>query len=426
MLKRKVSAIVVLILAVITVVACAFAAVTADTGNRRNRQMSAPKTKEIGKFRFLNDKSDAEGVSFEVIGVREVGSDVVLDLLWVNNSGNPIEYGKAYELYRLKEENWKEIDTELFFPDVCYSINSGSVGGISYTIPGHVDMTAGERFRLQTEFRFQYGDECSEPLKNLLEFEIVKAAEYIPKESYTYRSEHDFATLCLDPDNKTFSLVLSLLSSYWPHGRYTETDGYIVCKADDETGNTYIFRRENETLVFEAGRSSQVPVYRYGLTDKTADRCVPDGAVFRQKSFSSETDVPSLLIRLEADTEIENDGFLAALCGCDWTVPISDGSGQMINTNACGPEIGAEINLPEVSISLPAEASLHFDTQPDTVTVKCLNKGNSVEETCDIDRSDGNYSFSLKNGENVYRITAEWQNGDRAEYGFAACCSTTA
>ena len=426
MLKRKVSAIVVLILAVITVVACAFAAVTADTGNRRNRQMSAPKTKEIGKFRFLNDKSDAEGVSFEVIGVREVGSDVVLDLLWVNNSGNPIEYGKAYELYRLKEENWKEIDTELFFPDVCYSINSGSVGGVSYTIPGHVDMTAGERFRLQTEFRFQYGDEYFEPLKNRLEFEIVKATEHVPKGSYIYRSEHNFATLYLDPENKTFSLSLSLLSSYWPHGRYTDMDGYIVCKTDDETENTYTFRKENETLVFEAGRSSQVPVYRYGLTDKTADRCVPDGAVFRQKSFSSKTDVPSLCIKIKADAEIENDGFLAALCGCDWTVPISDRSGQMININACGTGIGAEINLPEVSISLPAEASLHFDTQPDTVTVKCLNKGNSVEETCNIDRSDGNYSFSLKNGENVYRITAEWQNGDRAEYGFAACCSTTA
>lgn len=423
MLKRKVSAILVLILAVITAFACAFAA---DTCIRRNRQMSAPKAKEIGKFRFLNDKSDAEGVSFEVIGVREVGSDVVLDLLWVNNSGNPIEYGKAYELYRLKEENWKEIDTELFFPDVCYSINSGSVGGISYTIPGHVDMTAGERYRLQTEFRFQNGDEYSEPLKNLLVFEIVKAAEYIPKESYAYRSEHGFATLCLDPDNKTFSLMLSLLSSYWPHGRYTETDGYIVCKADDETGNTYTFRRENETLVFEAGRSSQVPVYRYGQTDKTADSCVPDGAVFRQGLFGSEADVPSLRIKLKADTEIENDEFLAALCSCDWTVPTSDGSGQMINTNVCGPGIGAEINLPEANISLPAEAALQFDTQPDTVTVKCLKKGNSIEDICNIDRSDGNYSFSLKNGEYVYRITAEWQNGDRAEYGFAACCSTTA
>ena len=416
MLKRKVSAILVLILAVITVVACAF---PADTCIRRNRQMSAPKAKEIGKFRFLNDKSDAEGVRFEVIGVREVGSDVVLDLLWVNNSGNPIEYGKAYELYRLKEENWKEIDTELFFPDVCYSINSGSVGGVSYTIPGHVDMTAGERYRLQTGFRFQNGDEYSEPLKNLLVFEIVKAAEYIPKESYAYRSEHGFATLCLDPDNKTFSLMLSLLSSYWPHGRYTETDGYIVCKADDETGNTYTFRRENETLVFEAGRSSQVPVYRYGLTDKTADRCVPDGAVLRQDSFSSKTDVPSLCIKIKADAEIENDGFLAALCGCDWTVPISDGSGQMINTNACGPGTGAEINLPEVSISLPAEATLQFDTQPDTVMVKCLKKGSSIEDICNIDRSDGYYTFSLKTGEYVYRITAEWQNGNRAEYGFA-------
>ena len=361
MLKRKVSAILVLILAVITVVACASAA---DTCIRRNRQMPAPKAKEIGKFRFLNGKSDAEGVSFEVIGVREVGSDIVLDLLWVNNSGNPIEYGKAYELYRLKEENWKEIDTELFFPDICLSINSGSVGGVSYTIPGHVDMTAGERFRLQTEFRFQYGDEYSEPLKNLLEFEIVKAAEYIPKESYTYRSEHDFATLCLDPDNKTFSLVLSLLSSYWPHGRYTETDGYIVCKADDETGNTYIFRRENETLVFEAGRSSQVPVYRYGLTDKTADRCVPDGAVFRQKSFSSKTDVPSLCVKIKADAEIENDGFLAALCGCDWTVPISDGSGQMINTNACGPGIGTEINLPEANSFLRQKLRCNLTHSP--------------------------------------------------------------
>ena len=79
----------------------------------------------------------------------------------------------------------------------------------------------------------------------------------------------------------------------------------------------------------------------------------------------------------------------------------------MINTNACGPGIGAEINLPEANISLPAEASLQFDTQPDTVTVKCLKKGNSVENVGNIDRSDRNYSFSLKNGKYVYRIIGE-------------------
>ena len=154
MLKRKVSAIWVLILAAITVSACIFATVIYI---RYGRQ-APDKAREIGQFRFLKAESDSAGVSFEVINVREVGSDVVLDLQWVNNSGNPIEFGKSYELYRLKEGNWKEIDTELFFPDIAYCINSGSVGGVSYTIPGHVDMIAGERYRLQTEFRFQNGD----------------------------------------------------------------------------------------------------------------------------------------------------------------------------------------------------------------------------------------------------------------------------
>ena len=412
MLKRKVSAIWVLILAAITVSACIFATVIYI---RYGRQ-APDKAREIGQFRFLKAESDSAGVSFEVINVREVGSDVVLDLQWVNNSGNPIEFGKSYELYRLKEGNWKEIDTELFFPDICLSINSGSVGGISYTIPGHVDMIAGERYRLQTEFRFQNGDEYSEPLKNLLVFEIVKAAEYIPKESYAYRSEHDFAVLYLDPDNNTFSISLSVISSYLAHGKYTEKSGHIICKAADNTGNTYTFRREKDSLVFVAGRSSEI--LQWSSSDRKATERVPDGAVFRQGLFSSKTEVPALRIRLKADTETENDEFLAALCGCDWTVPISDGSGQMINSNACGPEIGAEINLPEANISLPAEVSLQFDTQPDTVTVKCLKKGSSIEDICNIDRSDGNYTFSLKTGEYVYRITAEWQNGNRAEYGF--------
>lgn len=412
MLKRKVSAIWVLILAAITVSACIFATVIYI---RYGRQ-APDKAREIGQFRFLKAESDSAGVSFEVINVREVGSDVVLDLQWVNNSGNPIEFGKSYELYRLKEGNWKEIDTELFFPDICLSINSGSVGGVSYTIPGHVDMIAGERYRLQTEFRFQNGDEYLKPLKNRLEFEIVKATEYVPKGSYIYRSEHDFAVLYLDPDNNAFSISLSAISSYLAHGKYTEKSGHIICKAADNTGNTYTFRREKDSLVFVAGRSSEI--LQWSSSDRKATERVPDGAVFRQGLFSSKTEVPALRIRLEADTETENDEFLAALCGCDWTVPISDGSGQMINSNACGPEIGAEINLPEANISLPAEVSLQFDTQPDTVTVKCLKKGSSVEDICNIDRSDGNYSFGLKNGEYVYRITAEWQNGNRAEYGF--------
>ena len=72
----------------------------------------------------------------------------------------------------------------------------------------------------------------------------------------------------------------------------------------------------------------------------------------------SKTDVPSLCIKIKADAEIENDGFLAALCGCDWTVPISDGSGQMINTNACGPGIGAEINFVRIKFEYDTGATV--------------------------------------------------------------------
>ena len=288
MLKRKVSAIWILILAVITAAACIFATVIYIRYGRQTPN----KARELGQFRFLKAESDSAGVSFEVINVREVGSDAVLDLRWVNNSGNPIAYGEAYELYRLKDGNCEKIDTKLFFPDIAYSINSDSVGRISYTIPGHVDMIAGERYRLQTEFRFQYGDEYSEPLKNRLEFEVVKATEYIMKEAYTYRSEHDFATLYLDPDNNTFSFSLSLLSSYWPHGKYTEKSGHIICKAADNTGNTYTFRREKDSLVFVADRSSEIP--QWSSSDRKTIGGVPDGAVFRQDPLDSKTDVPSL------------------------------------------------------------------------------------------------------------------------------------
>ena len=244
MMKRKVSAIWVLILVVITVVACAFATVTYI---RCDRHMSTPKAKEIGKFRFLNAESDSAGVSFEVVNVREVGSDCVLDLRWVNRSGKTIEYGASYELFRRADGKWVKIEPEpeLIFPSIGYSINRGFTAELSYTIPAQYKLSPNERYRFQATFQFQCGSELSGEMINSLEFEAV------------------------------------------------------------------------------------------GEVD-------------------SKTDVPSLCIKIKADAEIEKDAFLAALCGCDWTVPASD----------------------------------------------------------------GNYSFSLKNGEYVCRITAEWQNGNRAEYGF--------
>lgn len=171
MLKRKVSAIWVLILAVITVFACAFAAVTYI---RCVRHMSTPKAKEIGKFCFLNAESDAKGVSFEIINAREVGSNCVLDLRWVNRSGKTIEYGASYELFRRKDGKWEKIEAEpeLIFPSIAYSINSGFTADHSYTIPAQYKLIPNERYRFQATFQFQRGSELSGTMVNSLEFEV--------------------------------------------------------------------------------------------------------------------------------------------------------------------------------------------------------------------------------------------------------------
>ena len=171
MLKRKVSAIWVLILAVITVFACAFAAVTYI---RCDRHMSTPKAKEIGKFRFLNAESDGEGVSFEIINAREVGSGIVLDLRWVNRSGKPIQYGASYELFRRKDGKWEKIEAEPepILPAIAYSINSGFTADHSYRIPAQYKPSPNERYRFQATFQFQRGSELSGTMVNSLEFEV--------------------------------------------------------------------------------------------------------------------------------------------------------------------------------------------------------------------------------------------------------------
>lgn len=170
MLKRKVSAIWVLIFAVITAAACIFATVIYI---RYGRQATS-KARELGQFRFLKAESDSAGVSFEVINVREVGSDVVLDLRWINSSGNPIVYGEAYELYRLKDGKWEKIEAEpeLIFPSIAYSINSGFTADHSYTIPAQYKPSPNERYRFQATFQFQRGSELSGTMVNSLEFEV--------------------------------------------------------------------------------------------------------------------------------------------------------------------------------------------------------------------------------------------------------------
>lgn len=93
----------------------------------------------------------------------------------------------------------------------------------------------------------------------------------------------------------------------------------------------------------------------------------------------------------------------------------------------CGPEIGKETSLPEITAANASlvshrrsnEARLFFEVQPDTVRIQCVpQNGGEVETITEILPYDGGYAFDLKSGSFVYRVIAEWDDGNRVEYGF--------
>ena len=88
MMKRKVSVIWVVVLALIAVAACAFAAVT----YYRCEKQPESQFPENELLRILDAGSDAEGVGFEVVRIGGGSVNLRHDLRWKNDSGKTIAY----------------------------------------------------------------------------------------------------------------------------------------------------------------------------------------------------------------------------------------------------------------------------------------------------------------------------------------------
>ncbi len=105
---------------------------------------------------------------------------------------------------------------------------------------------------------------------------------------FTYHDSVDFIkpTLTITPEKQHFQFVWSGFSSYIAMGKYGFEDNSLVLRTDDGK-YTYVFDVTEGGYCFDAERSSKIPEYRYsGDSDDTA--CpVPDGAVFKLRSFTS-------------------------------------------------------------------------------------------------------------------------------------------
>jgi len=84
--------------------------------------------------------------------------------------------------------------------------------------------------------------------------------------------------LYLNPEEGTFFMSVSMLSSQLYAGAYTEEDGTVRLSNGSET---YVFHRNGDALVFDAGVSASLPKYRYAADDPEARPPFEDGAVSR-------------------------------------------------------------------------------------------------------------------------------------------------
>ena len=214
-----------------------------------------------------------------------------LDLRWKNDSGKTIAYGQAFELYQMKDGGWQKVTParQVDYPAIQYSFPSGMDNELSYSLTAPYHLIAGERYRLQTEFRYEEGTEYSEPMANWVEFEV--------KMNLPYK---------------------------------------------------------------EAQPSDQITV-------------------------------PELQVNAMSGSMGETDEITASPCAFYWQSPEPNEDGTMSS----------------------------IIVQPDTVRIQCVpQSGGEVETITGILPYDGGCAFDLKSGSFVYRVIAEWDDGNRVEYGF--------
>ena len=148
---------------------------------------------------------------------------------------------------------------------------------------------------------------------------------------------------------------------------------------------------------------------------------------YKETQPSAQITVPELQVNAMSGSMGETDEITAPPCAFYWQSPEPNEDGTMSSIIGCGYEIGEESSLPEITAVRAGlishrksnEIWLYFEVQPDTVRIQCVpQNGGEVETITDILPHDGGYAFDLKSGSFVYRVIAEWDDGNRVEYGF--------
>lgn len=230
--------------------------------------------------------STAPGISISLIEANLSADPPYLKVEWKNDTPDEYIYGEEFDILYRKNGVFKSCAPQNIYFNSIGNILPINGRYIKTYYVSEFDMSKKGTYRFETgygeskqwfDFEIDVSDvggavNSNNAIVNPYEYPLV----------YSYSSENDSSELALDPQNKKFTLILSVLSSYFSVGTYEETDNFITAHTDDGA-YTYTFEKNGQNLIFAADKSSPLPSYSYSHGDEPKP-CVADGANFKLKT----------------------------------------------------------------------------------------------------------------------------------------------
>ena len=220
-----------------------------------------------------------------------------LEIEWVNTTKQDLTFGTGYYIYRENNGVWERLE----FPE-NYGFNA-----VGILLPANSSRTHTYRFAgldIAHPGKYRLESDCMNDISNPeddrqeytvhLDFELSENADgglsyksltnsADTEQLYIYKDSVDplVPQFTLFPRTKQFQFTYSVFSSYLPYGTYDLMDGTLTLRTDDGD-NVYVFKAQENGLVFDAAQSSPIPQYKYSGDAQKTQSPVPDGAVFRR------------------------------------------------------------------------------------------------------------------------------------------------
>ena len=211
----------------------------------------------------------------------------------------------------------------------------------------------------------------------------------------------------------------------FPEGEVYDAEGGALAEEDIQPGN--VFRLYGDGIMLESYPGQYPGIVK---AERLSEGKPEDVQAYQEllSSIIVEADpsVPASM-DIQYSTELAAVSMVSYQGGYTWNY--TNENGEDVSIIACGSHILEAQDLPTITDPSVTEATLRFSSDPSRVDVVCWtlsqkdgytseNVPESEAAVCEKNAEGDLIVSGLKPGR-IYLVTAEWDNGSQAEYGFA-------